>query len=67
MNQTEANSRIGAWIHSHVQGSLFEVSPVDGHNQYVLEKYASPYVVGIVVEINDFDEEWDVFKWTTMG
>ena len=67
LNQNEKNSKIVAWVHSHVEGSLCEFSSVDVHNHYVLEKYVSPQVVGIVVEINDFDEKWDVFKLTTIG
>ena len=56
-----------AWVHSHVLGSLCEFSSVDAHSHYILNRYVSSKIVGIVVEITDHDEEWDVFKLTTLG
>ena len=36
-----------AWVHTHVNGSLLEYSSIDVHNDYMIQEFVDPNVMGI--------------------
>ena len=45
-NETKEKNFL-AWVHTHVNGSLLEYSSIDVHNDYMIQEFVDPNVMGI--------------------
>ena len=59
---------IFAWVHSRSPGqNSCEFSYSDMHTQYVLEKYVSKNIIGIIIEIRKNDYIWNAMRLNIFG
>ena len=46
-NKETKEKNLLAWVHTHVNGSLLEYSSIDVHNDYMIQEFVDPNVMGI--------------------
>ena len=62
------NKEIFAWVHSHSPGkNKCEFTSTDVHTQYVLEKYVSKDVLGIIIDIRKDNHVWNAMNLNFFG
>ena len=65
---TTRNKVLVAWVHSRSPGqNSCEFSYSDMHTQFVLEKYVSKKVIGIIIEIRRNDYIWNAMRLNIFG
>ena len=66
-NKETREKNLLAWVHTHVNGSLLEYSSIDVHNDYMIQEFVDPNVMGIVVQLTRRSAKWDAFTLTSGG
>jgi hypothetical protein len=62
------NKKVYAWLHSRAPGpNSCEFSSIDMHSQFLLEKYVSKDIVGIIIQIMEEDYIWNAMRLNKFG
>ena len=62
------NKEVYAWVHSRPPGpNRCEFTSTDLHTQFVLEKYLSKNIIGIIIEIRKEDYVWNAMHLNIFG
>ena len=62
------NKEVFAWVHSRSPGeNKCEFTSTDVHTQYVLEKYVSKDILGIIIEIRKHNYVWNAMNLNIFG